>query len=96
MNSFGLLFSLVLITLATARPQVPVYGRSPDYFDDAPVILCPNYPYCDDAPHLLPHLQDEINVLRQRALLIEKVGESIPLQQPNQPFVAIVPARYIN
>jgi hypothetical protein len=32
---------------------------------------------------LIP-FQEEINVLRQRAALIEKVGESIPLQQPNQ------------
>jgi len=30
--------------------------------------------------------------LRQRASLIEKVGEALPLQQPNQPFVAVVPA----
>lgn len=96
MNIYGLVFSLVMVALASARPQAPIYGSIPDY-DNTPVILCPNYPYCNDAPYGLPHLQDEINVLRQRALLIEKVGESIPLQQPNQPFVAIVPAaRYAN
>jgi hypothetical protein len=54
MNVFGILFSLLLVALSSARPQ---YGRSPDYYDDGPIVLCPNYPYCDDAPYSLPHLQ---------------------------------------
>jgi hypothetical protein len=41
------------------------------------------------------YFQDEINVLRQRAALIVKAGEAIPLQQPNQPFVGVYPAKYV-
>jgi len=57
MSIFAVLFSLALVALSAARPQAPAYGQSPDYFDNAPIILCPNYPYCNDAPYNLPHLQ---------------------------------------
>ena len=94
MNLIGLALLSLTLAVAMARPQTPLYSLGPGYNDNTPVVLCANYPYCDDGS--LPHLQDEIKALRQRALLIEKVGESIPLQQPNQPFVAIVPSRNIS
>merc|ERR1711881_636274 len=65
------------------------YKPAPHYesYPDEPVILCPNYPYCNDAPHALSHLQYEIEALRQRAALIEAHGQALARQQPNQPFV---------
>ena len=50
------------------------------------MVLCPGYPYCDDAPYL-PHLQEEIEALRHRTVLLQKVGENLVNQQPNRPFV---------
>ena len=56
------------------------------YHEDVPAELCPGYPYCDDAPYL-PHLQEEIEALRHRTVLLQKVGENLVNQQPNRPFV---------
>merc|ERR1712036_50776 len=70
-------------------PVPAPYKPAPHYesYPDEPVILCPNYPYCNDAPHALSHLQYEIEALRQRAALIEAHGQALARQQPNQPFV---------
>lgn len=65
------------------------YKPAPHYdsYEDEPVYRCPNYPFCDDAPHALSHLQYEIEALRQRAALIEAHGAALARQLPNQPFV---------
>ncbi len=67
-------------------PPKAHYDEDP-YYDDEPVVLCPNYPYCTDAPYGIYHLQEEIEALRQRNALIAKVGENLVHQQPNRPFV---------
>ena len=59
-------------------------------YEDEPVYRCPNYPYCDEAPHALSHLQYEIEALRQRAALIEAHGAALARQEPNRPFVGHV------
>merc|ERR1711936_659606 len=69
-------------------PAPPVYKPAPVYPDE-PVYRCPNYPYCDEAPHALSHLQYEIDALRQRAALIDAHGAAVlaSQQEPNKPFV---------
>lgn len=69
---------------APAPYQPRPYHEEPQY---APVELCPNYPYCDEAPHNIYHLQDEINLLRQRNQAIVALGEKLRYQEPNVPFV---------
>ena len=87
------------------KPAPPVYKPSPVYkpapvhpapaykpapvYPDEPVYRCPNYPYCDEAPHALSHLQYEIDALRQRAALIDAHGAAVlaSQQEPNKPFV---------
>merc|ERR1712038_1768785 len=66
----------------------PAYKPAPVYPDE-PVYRCPNYPYCDEAPHALSHLQYEIDALRQRAALIDAHGAAVlaSQQEPNKPFV---------
>ena len=89
---------------APYHPPAPVYHPAPapyhpapaphkpapyvDYADE-PVVLCPNYPYCDEAPHALSHLQYEIEALRQRQALVEAHGAAVLAlkQEPNKPFV---------
>merc|ERR1711997_906928 len=64
------------------------YQPAPDYADE-PGYRCPNYPYCDEAPHALSHLQYEIDALRQRAALVNAHGAAVlaSQQEPNKPFV---------
>ena len=72
-----------------APPKAQAHGgeyRDPYHEDGPPALLCPGYPYCDDAPYL-PHLQEEIEALRHRTALLQKVGENLVNQQPNRPFV---------
>merc|ERR1711997_453807 len=66
----------------------PAYKPAPDYADE-PVYRCPNYPYYDEAPHALSHLQYEIDALRQRAALVNAHGAAVlaSQQEPNKPFV---------
>ena len=69
----------------------PAYHPAPPaaYHPEAygPPFSCPNYPYCEEAPYNLYHLQHEIEALRHRAALIVKHGELLQRQQPNKPFV---------
>ena len=65
-------------------PYKPAHYES---YEDEPVYRCPNYPYCDDAPYALSHLQYEIEALRQRAALIDAHGAALAQQEPNRPFV---------
>merc|ERR1739844_885122 len=76
-------------------PPAPAYKPAPhkpapyvDYADE-PVYRCPNYPYCDEAPHALAHLQYEIDALRQRQALVDAHGAAVLAlkQEPNKPFV---------
>merc|ERR1712156_621712 len=81
------------------KPAPPVYKPAPVHpapaykpapvYPDEPVYRCPNYPYCDEAPHALSHLQYEIDALRQRAALIDAHGAAVlaSQQDPNKPFV---------
>merc|ERR1711892_1395885 len=68
--------------------HAPAYKPAPVYADE-PVYRCPNYPYCDEAPHALGHLQYEIDALRQRAALVNAHGAAVlaSQQEPNKPFV---------
>ena len=76
-------------------PPAPAYHPAPKpaYHPAPPVesygvpFNCPNYPYCEEAPYNLYHLQHEIEALRHRAALIVKHGEKLQQQQPNKPFV---------
>ena len=102
------MFAAILAAASAAHPAPPVYRPAPyhpappapykpapyEIYPDEPVILCPNYPYCDDAPHALSHLQYEIEALRQRAALIEAHGAALARQEPNRPFVGGVYYRY--
>jgi len=68
------------------HPAHPPAAYRDPYHEDGPYVPpCANYPYCDDSS--IYHLQHEIDALRHRATLIQKVGENLHLQQPNQPFV---------
>ena len=73
-----------------AAPHHAAPHHAPSYHQESyeQVYRCPNYPYCDEAPHGIYHLQAEIEALRQRSSLIEKHGRALALQKPNQPFVA--------
>merc|ERR1712008_391077 len=73
---------------APYHPAPPAYKPAPVYADE-PVYRCPNYPYCDEAPHALSHLQYEIDALRQRAALVNAHGAAVlaSQQEPNKPFV---------
>ena len=49
---------------APVYAPAPLYAPAPAYapapiqdYDNTPVVLCENYPYCDDAPYNLGHLQ---------------------------------------
>ena len=71
-------------------PKAPYHPAPPaEYHPEAygEPFNCPNYPYCEEAPYSLYHLQHEIEALRQRAAIIVKHGERLQHQQPNQPFV---------
>ena len=73
-----------------APPKPAPYKPAPyESYADEPVYRCPNYPFCDEAPHALSHLQYEIEALRQRAALIEAHGAKVlaSQQEPNRPFV---------
>ena len=73
---------------APYKPAPAPYKPAPyESYEDEPVVLCPNYPYCDDAPYALSHLQYEIEALRQRAALIDAHGAALARQEPNRPFV---------
>ena len=75
---------------APYKPAPAPYKPAPAHYEsyeDEPVVLCPNYPYCDDAPYALSHLQYEIEALRQRAALIDAHGAALARQEPNRPFV---------
>ena len=79
---------------ACAADSPPIYHPAPLPYHPAPPVEaygppfnCPNYPYCNEAPYNLYHLQHEIEALRHRAALIVKHGENLQHQQPNQPFV---------
>ena len=63
------------------------YHPAPHPESYGPPFSCPNYPYCEEAPYNIYHLQHEIEALRQRAALIVKHGENLQHQQPNVPFV---------
>jgi len=54
MKFLAALLSLYFVSQVQSKPQ---YALAPDYYDDQPIVLCPNYPYCDDAPYNLNHLQ---------------------------------------
>ncbi len=84
----------LLVVMASAspipdqpRPYHPPHPAPYNQYPDEPVVLCAHYPYCDEAPHGLYHLQAEIEALRQRNALIVAAGEKIAQQQPNVPFV---------
>ena len=64
---------------------VPIAPYHPEAYGEP--FSCPNYPYCEEAPYNIYHLQHEIETLRQRAALIVKHGELLQHQQPNKPFV---------
>ena len=74
-----------------AAPVVhkPVVAHPAPVYADEPVVLCPNYPYCDEAPHALSHIQYKIDALRQRQALVEAHGAAVlaSQQEPNKPFV---------
>jgi hypothetical protein len=75
------------------KPAPAPYHASPAHYEsyeDEPVYRCPNYPYCDEAPYALSHLQYEIEALRQRAALVEAHGAALARQEPNRPFVGHV------
>ena len=80
---------------APYHPPAPVYHPAPKAAyhpaphpeSYGPPFSCPNYPYCDEAPYNIYHLQHEIEALRTRAALIQKHGENLQHQQPNVPFV---------
>ena len=77
---------------APYKPAPAPYKPAPAHYnsyEDEPVYRCPNYPYCDEAPYALSHLQYEINALRQRAALVDAHGKAVLAlkQQPNKPFV---------
>merc|ERR1712018_864489 len=70
-------------------PYKPAHPTPYVEYPDGPVILCPNYPYCDEAPYALSHLQYEIDALRKRTALVNAHGEAVlaSKQEPNHPFV---------
>ena len=70
-------------------PYKPAHPAPYETYPDEPVILCPNYPYCDEAPYALSHLQYEIDALRHRAALVDAHGKAVlaTKQEPNRPFV---------
>ena len=78
---------------APYKPAPAPYKPAPykpapyESYEDEPVYRCPNYPYCDEAPYALSHLQYEIEALRQRAALIDAHGAALARQEPNRPFV---------
>ena len=73
---------------APYKPAPAPYKPAPyESYEDEPVYRCPNYPYCDEAPYALSHLQYEIEALRQRAALIDSHGAALARQEPNRPFV---------
>merc|ERR1712113_153586 len=77
---------------APYKPAPAPYKPAPAHYnsyEDEPVYRCPNYPYCDEAPYALSHLQYEINALRQRAALVDAHGKAVlaSQQEPNKPFV---------
>merc|ERR1712008_192029 len=67
-----------LQTSPTSSLQTSPHKPAPyvDYVDE-PVYRCPNYPYCDEAPHALAHLQYEIDALRQRQALVDAHGAAV-------------------
>ena len=58
-------------------PYKPAHPAPYVEYPDEPVILCPNYPYCDEAPYGLSHLQYEIDALRKRTALVIYFFENI-------------------
>ena len=62
---------------APPPPYKPAHPAPYVEYPDEPVILCPNYPYCDEAPYGLSHLQYEIDALRKRTALVIYFFENI-------------------
>ena len=62
---------------APPPPYKPAHPAPYVEYPDEPVILCPNYPYCDEAPYGLSHLQYEIDALRKRTALVTYFFDNI-------------------
>ena len=47
------------------QPATKYEHRDP-YYQDEPVVLCANYPYCNEAPHGIYHLQASLHTEGQK------------------------------